>query len=50
MNKAVATLTDEVNNKLDQMEGYVDSKVAKAEKELIAAEYASAFRYDDDFF
>jgi len=44
VNKVVTELTDEVNKKLDQMEGYVDSKVAKAQKKLIEAEYKSAFR------
>jgi len=44
VNTAVDKLTSEVNQKLDQMKGYVDSKVAKLEKDLIMGEYATSFR------
>jgi len=43
-NTAIAQLTDEVNKKIKGMEGYVDSKVAKLEKELVDNNYQSSFR------
>jgi len=44
VNTAVGKLTSEVNRKLDQMKGYVDSKIAKLEKDLIRGEYETNFR------
>uniref|UniRef100_A0A7M5V6U0 Uncharacterized protein n=1 Tax=Clytia hemisphaerica TaxID=252671 RepID=A0A7M5V6U0_9CNID len=43
-NKAIAELTEEVNNRLDEMKGYVEEKVIKLEKDLIEREYQSLFR------
>ena len=34
-NKAIAKLTDEVNNRMDGMKGYVDEKVITFEKHLL---------------
>ena len=44
VNVAVEKLTSEVNRKLTQMEGYVDSKIAKLEKELIKNEFSASFK------
>ena len=44
VNVAVGKLTSEVNKKLTQMEGYVDSKIAKLEKELIKNEFSASFK------
>jgi len=42
-NKAMATLTKDVNDKLDKMKGYVDAKVIGVQKDLINREYKSNF-------
>ncbi|XP_065061662.1 uncharacterized protein LOC135688668 [Rhopilema esculentum] len=42
-NKAIAKLTAEVNDRLVKMEGYVDYKVIKLEKDLVNREYRSLF-------
>jgi len=44
VNDAIADLTAEVNKKMAEMTNYVDSSIAKAEKEIIQAEYTSSFR------
>jgi len=44
VNDAIEDLTNEVNKKMAEMTNYVDSSIAKAEKDLITAEYKSAFR------
>ena len=38
-NEAIAKLTDEVNDRLDEMKGYVDQKTINLEKDLIGREY-----------
>merc|ERR1719427_2053558 len=42
-NVAIAKLTEEVNNRLEEMKGYVDGKVIDLEKGLIDKEYKSLF-------
>eukprot|EP00111_Clytia_hemisphaerica_P020540 TCONS_00060515-protein len=43
-NKAIEKLTDEVNERLDEMKGYVDQKTIHLEKDLISREYKSLFK------
>ena len=45
VNKAVGKLTEEMNNRLDEMKGYVGKKVIDLEKDLIRREYMTMFRF-----
>ena len=42
-NEAVATLTSDVNNRLDKMKDYVDYRVIQLEKDLMARKYKTFF-------
>ena len=45
VNKAVGKLTEEMNNRLDEMKAYVGKKVIDLEKDLISREYLALFRF-----
>jgi len=45
VNKAVGKLTEEMNNRLDEMKAYVGKKVIDLEKDLISREYKALFRF-----
>jgi len=42
--RAMAKLTNDINNNLDKLQGYVDSTIVTTEKNLITREYMTAFR------
>eukprot|EP00794_Sanderia_malayensis_P008847 gene8847-9795_t len=44
-NKAIAQLTKDVNDRLDKMKGYVDTRVITLEKELMTKEYRTMFNF-----
>jgi hypothetical protein len=43
-NAAMGTLTKDMNDKIERMEGYVDSQIITVEKNLIQREYKASFR------
>ena len=43
-NEAIAKLTNEMNDRLDEMKGYVDDRTLNLEKDLIDREYKSLFK------
>ena len=45
VNKAFKSITEDVNNRLKKMEGYVDGRVIELERRLMMNEYRSLYRY-----
>ncbi|MEO0685233.1 MAG: hypothetical protein AAFY76_09360 [Cyanobacteria bacterium J06649_11] len=43
VNDAIGKLTTEMNNRLDEMQGYVEQKTMNLEKDLVSREYKSLF-------
>ena len=48
VNKGLKQLTEDVNNRLKKMEGYVDGRVIELEKRLMSNEYKTLHRYWTD--
>jgi len=45
VNTAIQDLTDEMNEKLDQMKGYVDTRVINSERDMLQKQYRSSFEF-----